>query len=96
MPPAFLPTRIRLPIATVGRRGRETRIKGAKGIRKMGADTLKFLRSTLDWLENLEQTPDPALDAESVAALKDILISRIAKHEREEVAIFADSSATAH
>jgi hypothetical protein len=46
-----------------------------------GPGALKFLHTTLSWVEQLERTPDPALDSESVAELKVILIARIAKLE---------------
>jgi hypothetical protein len=59
----------------------------------VGSETLKFLRSTLQWLEEHEQDPDPMFDAESVAELKEILLSRIAKYEREG-AVLVEPSAT--
>jgi len=50
-------------------------------MRPGGLSTLEFLHSTLNWLDQLVQTPDPSLDAESVAELRKILVARIARYE---------------
>jgi hypothetical protein len=49
-----------------------------------GPRALEFLRSTLNWVEQLEKTPDPSLGAKAVAELKEILVARIAKLEIPE------------